>query len=135
MTAAQNVADEAILPRLEVQAIRISNDLYGNDVMSANEPAKGYTRPIHGKHPMMLVPELREAHDKLLAKRKLTLILRSKAVKNLPIHVGDTVQVFIKHQNEKRGKWSDDKPVLSYDHQSRTVTVPGKEVRTIRGVR
>lgn len=28
------------------KAFRISNDLYGNDMMSSHELAKGYTRPI-----------------------------------------------------------------------------------------
>lgn len=44
------------------QAIRISNDLYGNDVMSAHEMAKGYTKPVEtGKLPMKLSEDVREA--------------------------------------------------------------------------
>ncbi len=55
------------------QALRISNDLYGNDVMSASELAKGYTRPVQpGNFPVQVPPEIRKAHETLLAKRKLT---------------------------------------------------------------
>lgn len=33
---------------LAVRAMSISNDLYGNDVMSSFEQAKGFTKPING---------------------------------------------------------------------------------------
>eukprot|EP00171_Calliarthron_tuberculosum_P001315 IDg1315t1 len=115
------------------RALRISNDLYGNDVMSANELAKGYTRPIlTGQVPEIVPNELLEANSKLQAKRKLTLILRSKSTSSPPISIGDTVQVYIKRENEKRGKWSSPKPVLEYDKISHTVSVPGNNGRKIR---
>lgn len=61
------------------QAIRISNDLYGSDILSAQELAKGYARPVQaGSVPKLLSQDLIDAYQKLLAKRKLTLILRSK---------------------------------------------------------
>ena len=114
------------------QAIRISNDLYGNDVLSAHELAKGYTRPIDKKVVPSLIPdELLKAHEVLIAKRKLNLILRSKPTKDVPLSVGDQVQIFIKLPNEKRGKWSGSRPVLSYDISSGIVTVPGSRGRTI----
>ena len=53
-------------------------------------------------------------------------MLKSKSTADLPTEVGDQVQVFMKHQNEKRGKWSSPKPVLSYDRKSGTVILPGK---------
>ncbi len=57
------------------EALRISNDLYGNDVISARELAKGYTRPIYSGMPPFEIPtEILNAHNTLLAKRKLTLI-------------------------------------------------------------
>lgn len=71
----------------------------------------------------MVTPEIRDAHGRFLAKRKLTLILCSKAVKDIPINVDDLVQIFIKRRNEKRGKRSDSKPVLSNEHPSHTVTI------------
>lgn len=89
------------------QAIRISNDLYGSDVLSAQELAKGYARPIQNEViPKQLPQELVDAHQTLLAKRKLTLILRSKTFAESPIAVGDLVQILIKKEHEKRGKWS-----------------------------
>ena len=61
----------------------------------------------------------------------MNLILKSKSKSDLPIKVGDQVQVFIKLQNEKRGKWSSPNPVLSYDRKSGTVILPGKNGRKI----
>ncbi len=114
------------------KAVRISNDLYGNDVMSANELAKGYARPIRsGDSPTDIPKDIIDAHDALQARRKLTLVLRSKSVHETPVQVGDTVQVFFKRDHEKRGSWSAPRTVLSYDHSSRTVTVPGKNGRTV----
>lgn len=57
------------------QALRISNDLYGSDVCSAQETAKGYTRPANvGSFPATVPQHIFRAHDDLLAKRKLTRI-------------------------------------------------------------
>ncbi len=39
-----------------------------------------------------------------MAKRKLNLILRSKSTSDIPLKIGDLVQVFIKLQHEKPGK-------------------------------
>lgn len=114
------------------QALRISNDLYGNDVMSASELAKGYTRPVfNGKTPILVPDEIINAHQILKAKRKLTMILRSKICKQERFTPGQLVQVFIKQGKEKRGKWTGDKPVLSYNEDSRAVTVPGANGRKI----
>ncbi len=115
------------------QSIRISNDLYGNDVCSSYELVKGFTRPIEaGKFPNIFPEDLLKARETISAKRKLKLIPRSKSTTNLPINVGDLVQVFIKLQHENRGKWSSPKPVLSYDKSSGIVTVPGQNGRKIR---
>lgn len=115
------------------QSFRISNDLYGNDELSAHELAKGYTRPvIAGTYPVLVPRELIEAQKTLASKRKLTLILRSKATVDTPVKPGDVVQVFIKLQHDKRGKWSGPKTVLHYDPSSRCVTVPGSNGRKIR---
>ena len=108
-----------------LQAIRISNDLYGNDIASAHELVKGFTRPAIPGHPSNLPPEILEAHDLLVAKRKLNAILRSKATVDKQIKEGDLVQIFVKHSNAKRGAWSLAKPVLKYDSESQTVTVAG----------
>lgn len=111
-------------PRLLVaKMFRISNDLYGNNVASAHELAKGYTRPVTNDYPRFLPQEIRKAHNEILAKRKLNLILTSKSISNPAVHVGDIVQVFLRLQNQKRGSWSEPQPVLEYDPSSGTVTV------------
>lgn len=115
------------------QALRISNDLYGTDVCSAHELAKGYTRPIaSGEFPATIPEEILNAHHELIAKRRLTLILRSKSITDIPLHVGDQVQIYIKQQHEKRGKWSSPKVAISFDSEMGTVTVPGKNGRFVR---
>ena len=114
------------------QAIRVSNDLYGSEVLSAQELAKGYSRPIEaGAKPKLLSLDIVDAYQTLFAKRKLTLILRSKTIEETPIAVGDMVQIFVKDSKEKRGKWSQSMPVLSYDLSNRTVTVPGSKGRKV----
>jgi len=121
------------IPILIQQAIRISNDLYGNDTMSSTELAKGYSRPIRtGDKPVLVPEEIRTAHEVLIAKRKLNLILRSKSTSDIDVSPGDLVEVYLKKQHEKRGKWSSAKPVLSFDRSSRTVTVPGSNGRKIK---
>ncbi len=96
-------------------ALRISNDLYGNDVISARELAKCYTRPMYSGMPPFEIPtEIVNAHNTLLGKRKLTLILRSKSVQDVSVSGGDLVEIYLKQQNFQRGKW---KPVVSYDRK------------------
>lgn len=73
-----------------------------------------------------------EAHEALVAKRNLTLIIRSKPTRDIGVSVVDLVQVFIKLEKEKRGKWTGPKPVISYDKISGTVTVPGTSGRVIK---
>ena len=108
---------------------RVSNDLYGSNLASAHELAKGYTRPIIHASPRFIPDELRNAQHELKAKRKLNLILSSKSISEAPVNIGDLIEVFIKLENQKRGTWSNPLPVLSYDPDSRTVTVPGAHGR------
>ena len=126
--------ENAIKERLIVQqALRISNDLYGSDVCSAQELAKGYTRPATvGSYPVIVPEDILQAHDNLLAKRKLTRILRSKTTSDIPVKVDDIIQIFIREQKDKRGKWSVPKVILDFDRNSGTVAVPGKNGKTIK---
>ena len=111
------------------QALRIST-LYGNEVMSAHELAKGYTYPIViGTSPVPVPDEIVSVQEQLTAKRKLTRIMRSKAIKDEPVVTGDLVENFIKHDKEKRGSWTSPRPVLSYVPESQTVVFPGKNGR------
>ena len=84
------------------QAIRISNDLYGNDVCSSHELAKGFTRPIEsGSLPKIIAKDVEKAREIPIAKRKLNLIVKSKSTTVTPVRIRDLVQVFIKLQHEK----------------------------------
>ena len=80
-------------PRIRVaKMFGISNDLYGNNIASAHELAKGYTRPVVHDAPSEVSSDIRFAQQELPARRKLNLILKSKSIHEKPIHVGDQVQ-------------------------------------------
>ena len=115
------------------EAILISNDLYGSYTCSAHELAQGFTRPIvPGTLPRIVPKDLVIARETLMTNRKLKLILKIKSTTVAPARIGDLVQVFIKLQREKRGKWYSAQLVLCYDKQSGTVTAPGQNGRTIK---
>lgn len=120
--------ESAAVDRLLVQqAIRISNDRYGTDVCFAQELVKGYTRPVSaGTFPTFVPKEILEAHDSLIASRKLNWILKSKATRDVAVQACDAIQVYIKEPSWKRYKWSALQVMLSYDKETGTVTVPGK---------
>lgn len=83
----------------------ISNQLYGSDVMSAYEMARGFTKPI-AEHPTKLPDELYQTQNVLNAKRKLTRILRSKSPSELTLSPGDLVEIYIRKPNQKRVAWT-----------------------------
>lgn len=108
-----------------MQALRVSNNLYGSDVAPAHELAKVYTRQIvHGTR-VKLPLDTVHAFEELVAKRKQHKILRSLAVKDGKVKTGDIVNFFVKHGHQKRDVHSISKPVLKYDATSRPVTVTG----------
>jgi len=110
------------------KSVSISNSLYGNDTMSVFEPTKGFSKPIHSKPAeLTITDDVLDAHEKLQARRKLALILKSKTVREIPLHVGDSVEIIQKKQHEKRGKWSSAKTILSFDPDARSIIVPGKK--------
>lgn len=111
---------------LAQRAVSISNDLYGNDTMSAFELAKGYTKPIDGQNVHKVPDEILDAQLRLAARRKLALILKSKATFENVVNVGDMVEVYNKTGIGKKGIWSTPKIVLSIDRDARSVVVPGK---------
>ena len=79
---------------LALRHVTIANDVYGSDVMSAFEIAKVFTKAlIDGTTPLTVSPDLITARETLMAKRKLNLILRTKATVDPVIHPGDLVQV------------------------------------------
>lgn len=117
---------------LAFQSVRISNDLYGNDIASAHELAKGYTRPIDCCLPFHLPDSVRDGHEDIIAVRKINKILKSKSIIDKSLKLGDSVQIFHKMRGEKRGKWSSPRPVLNIDESSKTVLVPGSHGKTIK---
>ncbi len=127
-----NADEDADLKLLAMQAVTISNDLYGSDTVSSFEMAKGFTKPISEfNEPIPIPEELISAHEELKAKRKLNLILRSHNFKLPPIKIGDMVQIYAKDGNAKYGKWLSARPVISIDTQAGSVTVPGSSGKTI----
>lgn len=82
----KNANESTPIALLAYQATVISNDLYGSDTVTAFELAKGYTKPIESEKAVVPLPDdLRAAHDELVAKRKLNLILRSHSTSTPPL--------------------------------------------------
>lgn len=78
-------------------AQRTSNNTYRNDVLSANELAKGYARPIQCEvFPSEVPNDIKSAHESLQASRKLSLILQPESTQDDPVNVGDLAHIYIK---------------------------------------
>lgn len=76
---------------------------------------------------MLHVPEeLVNAQNLLKSKRKLCLILRSKAITLNFITIGDLADVYMKHSHQKRGKWVEPNEALFVDADAQSITYPGK---------
>lgn len=82
----------------------------------------------------MILSEVFDAQIELAAKHKLVHILRSRPTKDIPISVGDLVKVYVKHEDEKRGKWFFLRTVLSFDRTSWTITVSSGNGETVCAV-
>lgn len=95
--------------------------------MSAQEKSKRYSWSIIFGSPLITMPiQLLEVQSKLQSGRKSSLILKSKSTTNIPISFGDSVEAFIISNNNKRNEWLSTSPMLSYDHENRTITVAEK---------
>ncbi|CAN8074685.1 unnamed protein product [Agarophyton chilense] len=77
-----NSTMDILNPSLLVQqSLYISNELNGNNLMSAHELAKGYTRPLVSSTSLDTIPEdIVHAQKALHVRHKLSLILRSKSL-------------------------------------------------------
>lgn len=90
------------------------------------------SKPIdHSFLPQLTLAKLVHAHDELKAKRKLTLMLRSKVTRDSVVELGDLVQVFVKEGKDKRGKRLSTRVVLSVDNDFGIVSVLGSSGRPI----
>lgn len=81
----------------------------------------------------MKIPlELIESQKLLLAKKKLPLVLLSKSVQEIPVNIGDMVQVYVKNGKWKQEKWSEPKQAINFDNHYKNFTVPASSGRSIR---
>lgn len=77
------------------KSVPISNDLCGNENMSFFELSKRLHFPTVGKPTDVTVPDdVSTAYDKLRARRKLALTMISKLVTEVPLAVGDMVEIY-----------------------------------------
>lgn len=109
-----------ILERLEVDRITarlpfedklskaefLSNVMYGNQVSSAFEMAKGYTPSLQGTAQVPLPEEIRNSQEELTARRLLTRIMRSRpASKHGEVRKGQVVLALVPGGPRRRGHW------------------------------
>lgn len=73
----QNADSEKPNELHSVTAVRISNELYGIETVSACELATGHNRPIDGQFSRSIPPEVVTERDTLFVKRELNLIMRT----------------------------------------------------------
>lgn len=99
--------------------------------VAAFEMEKCFTRPLPNNvvHTSSVIIE---APKNLNAKRKLKLILSSKAPKDINLSYGDLVEVYVKNDKEKRGKWPSLKTFLGYALSTVTFTLPASKDRVMR---
>lgn len=74
---------------------------------------------------MKLPSDVLHAHEEPVSKGKLKNILRSYAVKDKKMNIGDIVNIFVKHWHQKRNVWSIAKSELKFDATSRGLIVSG----------
>lgn len=100
----KELAGQDFNPKLAAQkVVSILNDLYGINTKLAFELAKRFINPATSTpHKCMVSDDVSEALERKKACFKLTLILRSKAVQELPIAVADIVEVFHKKDHKKK---------------------------------
>lgn len=96
------------------------------------ELAKTLTKPVNSKPvDIVILAEVLEAHGQHQARRRLALKLRSKAVTENLMSIGDFIKIFQKRDDIKRGKCSGPKIVLSINPTARSIMVPGLNGPTI----
>lgn len=101
-------------------------------MVSSFELAKGFTRPVASNSDIQKIPEdIVQEHCNIVSKRKLNKILRSHTFGTELLKIGDLVQVYIKHDKDKRGSWSWPRLILSNDQDGGFFIVPGRSRRRI----
>lgn len=88
------------------RAVRTSNGLSISDTLSAFEMTGGFKMFVSTPFHLSAIDlDLINVNLRLEAKRKLTLVLRSKAVTANKLQVGSIVALFLKRDNGKMDKW------------------------------
>lgn len=87
-------------------SVDISNNVYGNSVMSAFELSKGYSKPIWW-NPEAVPDEIMRTYNMLQSRRKLSLILNSKSISEPNLKVCDLVKIYQHGKNNNRGECSE----------------------------
>lgn len=80
---------------------------------------------------MAITDEIVKANDTLQSRRKLSMILNSKSISEPNHKIGDLVEIFQHRKNNKRGPWSSARKIIQIDDNNRTITVPGRNGKTV----
>ena len=94
--------------------------------MSYLETAKGFIKPVGSNSVREIPDDIVDAHNRLQAKRKLELMLKTKSTSEVNIAVGDNVEVYSNNGMGKTGTQSTPRIVLLVDQDARTITIPAK---------
>lgn len=117
---------------MALKDVTISNGLYGSDIKSSFVIANGYTKPlVEYSIPNSVLIQLINAKCKLLAKRKLNVIMVTNDTVDLVVNPGDQVQINIGRGYEKRAKWTSPRVLQVVHHYCGTVTVQGMDGHSI----
>ena len=97
------------LARIVKEAAFVSNILYGNQVASAFELARGFTPAIGGSENIALTDEVRKAQEELDARRRLARINRARplALRMRALKAGQKVLILLPGGPRKRGQWKE----------------------------
>lgn len=101
-----------------IQSVRITNDLYRNDVVSSYEFAKGFTRSLVSHSDIRTIPDkIVEIHVHIVAKRELNEVLTSHTLDTESFSPENVVQVYIVNDKDKRGSLSSPREVLDINKE------------------
>lgn len=96
--------------------------------------ANGFCRSI-GTLLEAILSERIEAQSTIQEKRNLAHIIRTKVTEDFKVASGDLLDVFVKRDGEKSGKWLLSRSVLAaFDPHNCTVRFPATACRTINDV-
>lgn len=115
------------------KATRTSNNHYGKSILSADELARGFSRPSDSTT-ALIVPTIVGAQTGQAANRKLTRIFHSKPNVHISFPPAELVELYVCQPHAKREKLSTPFTVLSFSSDTWTVTLPSPHGRTMQAV-